>query len=56
MIHVEPVMDMSVEQERSRRSGVEAVNSQQGCSKCSNIEEVMKTFESIDELFMLNRK
>ncbi len=27
---------------------MEAVNSQQACSKCSNIEEVMKTFESIE--------
>ncbi|RHN50917.1 putative transcription factor GRF family [Medicago truncatula] len=48
MIHVETVMDVSVEQERSGRSGVEAINSQQACSKCSNIEEVMKTFESIE--------
>lgn len=47
MIHVEPVMDVSVEYERSGRSGMEAVNSQQACSKCSNIEELMKTFESI---------
>jgi hypothetical protein len=45
MIDVEPVVDVSVEQERS---GVEAVNSQQACSKCSNIEEDMKTFESIE--------
>ena len=40
MIHVEPVMDVSVEQERSRRSGVEAVNSQEACPKCSNIKKL----------------
>jgi len=45
MIRVDPVMEVSVEEDRSR---VEGINSQEACSKCSNIEEVMKAFESIE--------
>lgn len=45
MIRVDHVMEVSLEEDRSR---VEGINIQETCSKCSNIEEVMKTFESIE--------
>jgi len=44
MIHVDPFMEVSTEEDRSRVEG----SNNQGCTKWSNIEEIMKTFESIE--------